>query len=220
LTSKKPNQQTYIGDEFILTFIKGDKDPLSVMSGQKALLIGFVKTTKYVMEHQTCTETPKAGVYTCLGDAVLRLDSGQIVRTSLMNLEPIGYSFDDYNQKNFNYMQEVIKHNYLGPLPYLPYNYGDKVLVAKHGRLNDDVVGVIVDTVFKGSQVFYLVECGEDTIEVAKGKIIDALELGDYAEQSRYLQQMKVFDQVMGNQIKGSKHSDEENTIDNPWIDH
>jgi hypothetical protein len=180
--SKPLERQTYIGDEFTLAFMKGDDDRLATLSGEKGVLVGFVKKTRYVMEHQVGPQTPQPGVYTCLGDAVLRLGSGQIIRTPLVNLEPTGYSFDDYNIKNFNYMQEVVKHSYLGPLPHVPYNYGDRVIVAQHGRLSDDVLGTIVDTLFKGTQIFYLIDLGDDTIEVAKEKIIDVLELGDFSE--------------------------------------
>lgn len=210
---------TYIGDKFIINVPITDEDVPKSLNGEIGTLVGFVKKTKYVLEHETSALTPSAGVYTCLGNAVLRLDNGRIIKTDLMNLEPIGYTFDDCNEKNFNYMREVVKHSYLGPLPYVPYTYGDTVLVAKHGRLEDDVIGTVVDTVFKGPQVFYIIDLPNDSIEVAKEKIIDVLELGDFSEQKRYLKQMQTFERIVNRHMRGFKHLDEENEIDNPWME-
>lgn len=202
-----------------MCFIRADKDPLQSLEGELGTLVGFTKKVKYVMDHQVTAHTPQAGVYSCLGDAVLRLDNGQIIRTALIHLEPEGYRFDDFNIKNFNYLQEAAKHKYLGPLPHVPYNYGDKVIVAQHGRLNDDALGTIVDTLFKGSQIFYLVDLDGNAIEVAKDKIIDVLELGEHSEHARYLNQMKTLDRIIDSHMKGFKHCDEESNLDNPWLD-
>lgn len=211
----KPND-TYVGDRFALRFIRADKDPLQVLDGELGTLVGFTKSVQYVLEHETTPQIPYPGVYSCLGDAVLRLDLGRIVKVPLANLEPLDYSFDDFNVKNLNYQKEAGKYTYLGPLPFIPHCITDTVLVARHGTFPDDFIGQIVDIDVKGPRIFYMVSVGEDVYPVPQEKIIDVVELGDYSEMRRYQVQMKTLERMLHRQIGVQRHHDVENLEEEP----
>src|SRR5574343_20362 len=145
--SKKFLPETYVGDNFTLAFLRGDQDPLRRYDGYQCKLIGFTHKVIPVLRHQTNQYAKQPGLYQVLGDPVVKLETDLVVKLPLLNLSPIGYAFEDRIEKNLNYQRELKKYRFINELPDIRYNIGDKVLIAKHGQLYDDLISHVVDIV-------------------------------------------------------------------------
>lgn len=200
--------ETYVGDDFLLSFIRADKDPLSIYDGYQGKLIGFNNKVVPILRHQINRYTKEPGIYKTLGDPILKLETGSLVKVPILNLSPIGYSFEDRIEKNINYQNEIKKFVYLQGLPFISYNIGDKVLVAKHGRLSRDLQSHIVDIVVAGRGIRYVIYQDDTLLEIPSEYIIDVLELGEYSEHERELKQMRTIDRMINRRCSGIRYID------------
>lgn len=205
---KHRHPDTYVGDDFLLSFIKADKDPLSIYNGYQGKLIGFNNKIVPILRHQTNLYARQPGIYKTLGDPVLKLETGTVVKLPILNLTPLGYSFEDRIEKNINYQNELKKFVYLQDLPFISYNIGDKVLVAKHGRLNHDLQSHIVDIAITARGVRYVVYEEDLLREIPSEYIIDVLELGEFSEHERELKQMRTIEKMINRRCSGLRYID------------
>jgi hypothetical protein len=178
------NNDSYVGDYFTLNFLKGDKD-LSVLNDQRVLLLGFKKAIKPIFQHQVNVLTKVPGFYETLGDPLVKLDTGLVIQVPFINLIPENYRFTDRLNKNDLYLKEIRKFKFVADLPNIPYNIGDRVLVAEHELVNEDFISEIFDINIRNMRVYYLVSPGDKVLEVRSNTVIDIIDRGSLTELDR-----------------------------------
>lgn len=202
---------TYVGDDFTLSFLKAEKNPLGYLEGEQCKLIGFKKDIKVVLNHQVNAITRDPGFYETLGDPLVRLGNSNIIRVALLNLVPIGYSFNDRNPKNTAYLRERKRHRFIRELPLIPYNIGDKILIAQHQSLYDDIVSEILDIEILPSGVFYLIENNDAAQAIRSDKVISLIERGELSELERMGNYFRAYELMKGRTASRTRYADEEN---------
>lgn len=207
------NNDSYVGDYFTLSFIRSEAETLRYLEGQRGKLIGFKSAIKSILPHQVTAFTPYTGFYQTIGDPVLRLDMGNIVQVPIINLVPEGYRFTDRLLKNQKYREEVRRYKYLCELPPIPYNIGDKVLVAGYGTSPEDFVSEILDISFRGNTVFYLFSPKDEIIATPSSRVIDVIEHGELSELERLGKLHQCYESLAKKRISRFKYSDDENTL-------
>lgn len=176
MTQRSSSPDTYVGDYFTLSFMKGDKEEIAQLDGQDVRLVGFNNKLKLILPHQLNALNKRTGVYRVLGDPLVRTQNNNLVSIPMVNLIPHDFRFSDNLPKNKFYIQELRKKYFISELPHIPYNVGDKVLVSQHSTINNDFVSEVLDIVLKGIYIRLLM-CPEDKIiEVPVDKVIDVIE--------------------------------------------
>lgn len=182
MQSRVGNPETYVGDTFTLNFMKGDKSPVATYNGLKGTLIGFKPRVIPIMPHEVNAVVTEPGIYTTIGDPLIRLEVGAVVEVPMYNLIPVGFNFADRLPKNIHYLEETKKWRFVSELPHTPYNIGDKVLISQHSIYLTDFVSEILDVSFKGTGVYYVICPSDEVEEIRSDKIIDVVQRGEISE--------------------------------------
>ena len=205
---------TYVGDYFTLSFSNWDDSEYKKYNGEVVKLLGFKPKIKTVFPHEVNRMTPQPGYYQVIGDPVVKHNVHGFFQVPIINLVPCNYRFTDSLPKNYNYIQETRKFTYLGPLPHIPYNIGDKVLVGAHYPFDDDFFSQIMDVQIRAVGIFFLMEYKEDVVAIQNDKIIDVLEHGEFSDIERFGMLQKTYEALNGKRISLQRHHDEENALD------
>lgn len=208
------HRETYVGDDFTLTFSSWDDHPRRRLNGEAVKLLGFNNKVKIILPHMVSYQIPEPGFYRTLGDPVVKHDYHGHFPVPLINLAPEGYRFTDNIPKNRNYLNEIRKLHFLKPLPSIAYNIGDKILVAAHGRFKDDFFSQILDVAVGVTDVHYIIEHEGRTISISESVIIDALDRGEFSDLERFGILQRSTDRFVQRRILGQPHHDSENITD------
>lgn len=208
----KDNSDTYVGDYFSLNFLRGDDNPLMPYNGYRCRLLGFKSDVKPFLSHQLNAIVRRPGFYEVLSDPLVKLENDNVVKVPLLNLTPEGYRFTDRLLKNHLYLQEKRKHKFVGELPAIPYNIGDKVLIGGHGQWVDDFISEILDITLKGTGVFYTVSPTDEIQEIRFDRIIDVIEYGELSELERLGKLYRCYESLSDRRISRYRYADDENT--------
>jgi hypothetical protein len=208
---------TYVGDTFIVQLPRSEGREALFLNGMQARLMGFKPHFEYALPHIPRTQFLEPGVYSRLGDPVLKLETGRIIEIPMMFLEPIGYDYDDLIPKNQSYYEQLRQYKWVRELPYLKCNVGDTILIANQGRKRrSDILAQVCDVTICGDSVTFAVEHERGLTTVHPGDIIDVIEFGPYSEEHRYRQQMKTLKRILQVQNPGMKYADHENMENEP----
>lgn len=203
---------TYVGDTFTITVMRADKGPLRAFDGLTCKLIGFNKIVKSILSHEINANVPEPGFYETIGDPVVRVETGHIIEIPLMNLVPINYRFTDRLPKNHIYLQAKRKHRFVGNLPLIPYNIGDRVLVSHHGIHKEDFVTEILDVTIKGGFVFFIISPSDKVEEIRYDRVIDVIEHGELTELERLGKLHRCHESFSNRRVSRFRYTDDENT--------
>lgn len=206
------NSGTYVGDFFNLSFLKGDDNTLVAFEGYRCKLLGFKREIKPFLNHHLNALVRYPGFYEVIGDPIVKLEDSRVAQIPLINLVPEGYKFTDRLLKNSLYIAETRKHKFLGELPHIAYNIGDKVLVSAHGKIREDFVSEILDIVLKGTGVFYTLSPDDEIQEIRFDRIIDVIEYGELTELERLGKLHRCYESLSKHRISRFKYTDDENT--------
>jgi hypothetical protein len=207
---RKQDNATYVGDVFTIRYPRIPKEEVPVYDGMTCKLMGFKPQVAYALPHIPHLQHLEPGVYRHIGDPVVKLETGKVIELPLMYLQPHGYTWEDEIDKNYRYYNELTKFQWMGDLPPIKCNVGDKILVAKHGVLDNDVVALVDDVSIQGTRVVIGIEHEDDLLVVPQSEIIDVLELGQYSEESRYRRQMRTLHRMVRLNKPSMKYIDHE----------
>lgn len=209
-----PNDpNSYVGDHFTLNFLKGDDNPLVRFNNTRVRLLGFHKRIKVVFAHEVNAITKEPGFYETLGDPLVKLENGRNVSVSMLNLIPEGYRLTDNLLKNDLYIREKRIYRFISPLPHVPYNIGDKVLIGANRPHNTDFISIIHDIRFLQSGIYVTVENNEKPLDVRMSCVIDVIEHGELSELDRLGMLLKRSENLLDRRISRFKYSDDENNF-------
>lgn len=202
---------TYVGDHFTLNFLKGDDNPLVKYNHSRVRMLGFKKRIKTVFPHEVNALTKEPGFYETLGNPLVKLENGKNVEVSMLNLVPEGYRLTDNLLKNDLYLRQKRVFRFLCPLPHVPYNIGDKVLIGAHRNYRSDFISIIHDIRFMQSGIYVVVEDDSDARDVKLEYVIDVIEHGELSELDRLGMLLKRSENLLDRRIRSFRYDDYEN---------
>lgn len=210
--SKSNDPNSYVGDHFTLNFLRGDDNPLKQYNNTRVRLLGFHKSVKAIFAHEVNALVTEPGFYETLGDPLVKLENGKNVAVAMLNLVPEDYRFSDNLPKNDLYIREKRIYRFVAPLPHIPYNIGDTVLIGGRRGYELDFISLVHDIRFMQAGIYFTVENASEIVNIKMERIIDVIEHGELSELDRLGLLLKRSENLLERRISRFRYSDDENS--------